>query len=66
LYTKGNPPPVQIVLAAPGTGKSTTITRLTQAFIMQKGKVPNFLVLTFTDRTKKDLLSKFEKIHTKS
>ena len=51
-----------LCLAAPGTGKTTTIVRLLLEFIMlgRKSAIQNFMVLTFTKRTRNDILKKFE------
>jgi uncharacterized protein YqeY len=51
-----------LCLAAPGTGKTTTIVRLLLELIMlgRKAPIQNFMVLTFTKRTRDDILKKFE------
>lgn len=49
-----------MALASPGTGKTTTISRIIQALTAKQGPEQrcNFLVLTFTRKTRFDLIAK--------
>jgi hypothetical protein len=64
IYLKPKTVPKKLVLclAAPGTGKTTTIVRLLLELINLGSRSPiqNFMVLTFTKRTRNDILKKFE------
>jgi ATP-dependent exoDNAse (exonuclease V) beta subunit len=55
-------PKLVLCLAAPGTGKTTTIVRLLLALVNlgRASPIKNFMVLTFTKRTRNDILKKIE------
>jgi superfamily I DNA/RNA helicase len=57
-----------VALASPGTGKSTTISRIIEAMhsVPDQEHEVNFLVLTFTKKTRSDLLRKFTKLSLSS
>ena len=64
IYLKEKNIPMLVVgLAAPGTGKTTTIVRLVLKLIAlgRAAPIKNFLVLTFTKRTRGDILKKIQK-----
>ncbi len=60
LYLKPGAPKAVRVTAPPGTGKTTTIYRLLKKMFLdaEQPLYPNFLVLTFTKRTRVDLIRK--------
>ena len=60
LYLKEGAPKVVRVTAPPGTGKTTTIFRLLKKMFLESENpvYRNFLVLTFTKRTRMDLVQK--------
>ena len=60
LYLQPDAPKVVRVIAAPGSGKTTTICRNKQKMFLinEKPLYPKFLVLTFTKRTRLDLVKK--------
>ena len=64
LYAKGEAPMTVVALASPGTGKSTTISRIIEAMhsAPDQDNEVNFLILTFTKKTRSDLLSKLNKL----
>lgn len=51
-------PDVVLTLAAPGTGKTTTISRIIDAIFINQLQPISFLALTFTRKTRYDLLEK--------
>ena len=64
LYLKPNAPKIVRVIAAPGSGKTTTICRLLKKMFSGSSKplYPNILVLTFTKRTRTDLVRKINEL----
>lgn len=61
LNPRNIPKKLVLCLAAPGTGKTTTIVRLLLELINlgTRSPIKNFMVLTFTKRTRNDILKKF-------
>ena len=62
LNLKIIPKKLVLCLAAPGTGKTTTIVRLLLELIKlgTRSPIQKFMVLTFTKRTRNDILKKFQ------
>ena len=64
LYLEPGAPQVLRVIAGPGTGKTTLVSLLLKKMFLEATKplYPNFLVLTFTKRTRFDLVRKIYKL----